>query len=215
MQTVSDESCLLPRATETLRKLSFVVNINQELITYCLVNSVLNTDQRAVRHCLVFTLSKRLQLASLFPVKCPWNQVFYISIKVLSLCSLALSMAIITMAPNSLIMPTPNIIPLPLQTLYRAHAPLSWTLASSPQPPCSQSERGVWHHQSMIGCVALGVSMGGIDEIPQGRPGTARLLLNPELPVSNTLSEHDKFLLRGSAAMVEPMPPAMYRSLDL
>lgn len=42
------------------------------------------------------------------PVKCPWNQVFYISIKVLSLCSLAPSTAIITMAPNSLIMPTPH-----------------------------------------------------------------------------------------------------------
>lgn len=72
-----------------------------------------------------------------FPVKYPWNQVFYISIKVLSLCSLALSMAIITMAPNSLIMPTPNISPPsspPLQTPYRAHAALSWTLAISPQP---------------------------------------------------------------------------------
>ncbi len=57
--------------------------------------------------------------------------------------------------------------------------------------------------------------MGGIDEIPQGRPGTARLLLNPELPVSSTLSEHDKFLLRGSAAMVEPVPPALYSSRDL
>lgn len=56
--------------------------------------------------------------------------------------------------------------------------------------------------------MALGVSMGGIDEIPQGRAGTTRLLLNPELPVSSTLSEHDKFLLRGSAAMVEPVPPA-------
>jgi len=38
------------------------------------------------------------------------------------------------------------------------------------------------------GSVELGVSMGGIDEIPQGRQGKARLLLNPELPVSNTLS---------------------------
>lgn len=81
-----------------------------------------------------------------FPVKCPWNQVFYISIKVLSPCSLALSMAIITMAPNSLIMPTPNITPLPLQTTYRAHAALSWTLAGSPQPPCSQSQSIVCHH---------------------------------------------------------------------
>lgn len=57
--------------------------------------------------------------------------------------------------------------------------------------------------------------MGGIDEIPQGRPGTARLLLNPELPVSSTLSEHDKFLLGGSAAMVEPTPPAMHNRRDL
>lgn len=63
--------------------------------------------------------------------------------------------------------------------------------------------------------MALGVSAGGIDEIPQGRPGTARLLLNPELPVSTALSEHDKFLLRGSAAMVEPTPPAIYSSRDL
>lgn len=63
--------------------------------------------------------------------------------------------------------------------------------------------------------MALGVSMGGIDEIPQGRPGTARLLLNPELPVSSTLSEHDKFLLRGCAATVEPTPTEMYSSRDL
>lgn len=49
--------------------------------------------------------------------------------------------------------------------------------------------------------------MGGIEEIPQGRPGTARLLLNPELPVSSTLSEHDVFLLRGTDAMVEQTPP--------
>ncbi len=55
--------------------------------------------------------------------------------------------------------------------------------------------------------------MGGIDEIPQGGAGTARLLLNPQLPVSGTLSEHDKFLLGGSAAMVEITPLAVYISL--
>lgn len=58
-----------------------------------------------------------------------------------------------------------------------------------------------------IGYVTLGVSMGGIEEIPQGRSGTARLLLNPELPVSSTLSEHDVFLLRGSNTMLEQTPP--------
>lgn len=58
-----------------------------------------------------------------------------------------------------------------------------------------------------IGYVTLGVSMGGIEEIPQGRSGTARLLLNPELPVSSTLSEHDVFLLRGSDTMLEQTPP--------
>lgn len=147
---------------------------------------------------------------------CPWNQVFYISIKVLSLSSLALSMAIITMAPNSLIMPTPNNAPPSLQTLYLTHAAQSWTLASSTQPPLQPiREQCVASLEYGIGCVALGVPMGRIDEIPQGRPGTARLLLNPELPVSSTLSEHDKFLLRGNAAMVELTPPAMYSSSDI
>lgn len=65
-----------------------------------------------------------------------------------------------------------------------------------------------------IGYVALGVSVGGIDEIPRGRPGTARSLLNPELPVSSTLSEHDKFLFRGMAS-IEPRHPAIYSSRDL
>lgn len=60
--------------------------------------------------------------------------------------------------------------------------------------------------------MALGVSMGGIDEIPQGRPRTARLLLNPELPVSITLSEHDTFFFTDRAPCVEPTPPAMYSS---
>lgn len=55
--------------------------------------------------------------------------------------------------------------------------------------------------------MALGVSMGGIDEIPHGKPGTARLLLNLELLVSSTLSEHDMFLLRGSAAMAQAHTP--------
>lgn len=111
-------------------------------------------------------------------VKCPWNQVFYISIKVLSLCSLALSTTIITMAPSRLIMPTPSITPLLLQTPYHAYAALSWTLAGSPRPHCNQSETvSVPSLEYRIGYVALGVSVGGIDEIPQGRPGTARLLL--------------------------------------
>lgn len=84
-------------------------------------------------------------------VKCPWKQVFQISIKVLSLCSFALSTTIITMAPKSIIMPTPSITPVLMQTLRCAHATLSWTLVSSPQLPRSQSESSVWHHYESMG----------------------------------------------------------------
>lgn len=62
-----------------------------------------------------------------------------------------------------------------------------------------------------IGCVTLGVAMGGIDEKPQGRDGTARLQLNPEPAFQQHFVR--TFLSTGSAAMVEPMPPAMYSSV--
>ena len=120
------------------------------------------------------------------------------------------------MAPNSLIMPTPNINPLPpSDPIPRPRCSVLdlGRLTSAPLQPIR--EQCVASLEYGIGRVALGVSMGGIDEIPQGRPGTARLQLNPELPVSSTLSEHDKFLLRGSAAMVESTPPATYSSSDL
>lgn len=47
-------------------------------------------------------------------------------------------------------MPTTNSTSLPLQTLDCAHAALSWTLASSPKPPSSQSESNMCHHYIMV-----------------------------------------------------------------
>ncbi|KAM3605522.1 uncharacterized protein V6R79_000209 [Siganus canaliculatus] len=114
------------------------------------------------------------------------------------------------MAPSSLIMPTPNNTRLPLQNLIlrpRCSILDLGKLTSASLRPIT--ECCVASLQYGFSSVALGDSMGGIDEIPQGRPGTARLQLNPGLPVSSTLSEHDKFLLSGRAAMVEPTPPAM------
>lgn len=104
--------------------------------------------------------------------------------------------------------PPPNPIPRPRCSILD----LGKLTSASLQPIREQRVPSLEHG---IRCVVLGVSMGGIDEIPQGRPGTARLLLNPELPVSSTLSEHDKFLLRGGAAVVQPVPPALYSSRDL
>lgn len=86
-----------------------------------------------------------------------------------------MSMAIITMAPCSLIMRYSIL----MYTQLYAHAALLQTLTSSPQPIrewCLQSLLKDW-----IGGVALGVCEWGIDGTPQGGAGTARLLLNPEL----------------------------------
>lgn len=130
-------------------------------------------------HCLVFTLSKHLLLAFLFLWSTLGATYSISQLKCFPPSSLALSMAIITMAPNSLIMITPNINPLPFFPIHspsHAHAALRWSFVSSPQPPHQPIRE--WCMESRLntaGSAVFSVSMGGIDGILLGRPGTARL----------------------------------------
>lgn len=122
-------------------------------------------------------------------------------------------MAIITMAPNSIIMPTSNNTPALMQTLHRAHASLSWASATSPQPPQSQSGSNVWrHYLSMPLAVWHRVSLWEtLIKHPRGglaQQGSCETVNLPFITLCQNISLN-RYRRHG-----RDMPPAMYESVD-